>query len=93
MINCDRFNLCPELVLFGTTDNVFTDKAIDSILLYAKYYIYKCKLQEIRPTLDLYISELKHRVIIEKALALRAGKANIFFDKWRTINLVFGKFY
>ena len=85
-INCDRLNLCPELVLFGTTVNVFTDKAIDSILLYAKYYIYKCKLQEIRPKLDFYISELKHRVIIEKALALRAGKANIFFDKWRIYN-------
>ena len=63
---------------------MFTDKAFDSILLYAKYFIYKCKLQETIPQLDLFLSELKHRIIVEKALALRAGKIYKFSDKWKT---------
>lgn len=82
--NCDRLKLRQELVLFGTAENVFTDKAFDSILLYAKYFIYKCKLQETIPQLDLFLSELKHRMIVEKALALRAGKIYKFSDKWKT---------
>ena len=81
--HCDRFYLCQELILFGKMDNIYTDKALDSILLYAKYFIYKCKLQERRPLFDLFISELKHRIIIEKSLASRTGKLNTFKDKWK----------
>ena len=81
--HCDRLNLCQELILFGTTELIYTDKAIDSILLYAKYFVYKCKLQERRPQLDHFISELKHRIIVEKALSYRIGKLNVFNDKWR----------
>ena len=81
--HCDRLNLCQELILFGITELIYTDKAIDSILLYAKYFVYKCKLQERRPQLDHFISELKHRIIVEKALSYRIGKLNVFNDKWR----------
>ena len=62
---------------------MYTHKASDSILLYAKYFVYKCKLQERRPQLDHFISELKHRIIVEKALAYKIGKLNVFNDKWR----------
>ena len=47
--HCDRLNLCQELVIFGIVDNIYTDEAIDSLILYAKYFIYKCKLQDIKP--------------------------------------------
>ena len=81
--HCDRLNLSEELILFGKSENVYTDKAIDSILLYAKYFVYKCKLQERRPLIDQCISELKHRVTIEKVLASRTGKLCSFKDKWK----------
>ena len=81
--HCDRLNLSEELILFGKSENVYTDKAIDSILLYAKYFVYKCKLQGKRPLIDQCMSELKHRVIIEKVLASRTGKLSIFKDKWK----------
>ena len=81
--HCVRLNLSKELILFGKIENVYTDKAIDSILLYAKYFVYKCKLQERIPLIDQCISELKHRITIEKVLASRTGKVNTFKDKWK----------
>lgn len=50
-------------------------------LLYAKYFVYKCKLQERRPHFDHFMSELKHRKIIEKSLASSIGKLNSFNNK------------
>ena len=81
--HCDRLNLSQELILFGKTENVYTDKAIDSILLYAKYFVYKCKLQERRPLFDQCMLELKHRIKIERILAFRTGKLSSFKDKWK----------
>ena len=81
--HCDRLNLSQELILFGKTENVYTDKAIDSILLYAKYFVYKCKLQGRIPLIDQCMLELKHRITIEKILAFRTGKLSSFKDKWK----------
>ena len=87
--HCVRLNLSKELILFGKIENVYTDKAIDSILLYAKYFVYKCKLQERIPLIDQCISELKHRISIEKVLASRTGKVNSFKDKWKLYVRIF----
>ena len=82
--HCDRLNLSQELILFGKTENVYTDKAIDSILLYAKYFVYKCKLQGRIPLIDQCMLELKrHITLIEKILAFRTEKLSSFKDKWK----------
>ena len=51
--NCVRFSFRLDLVMFGTSDNVITDRAIDFLILYAKFYIYKCRFHETFPNADL----------------------------------------
>ena len=62
---------------------------MDSIILYANFFVYKCKLQERIPLIDQCISELKHRISIEKVLASRTGKVNSFKDKWKLYVRIF----
>ena len=81
--HCDRLNLCQELILFGIAEHLYTDEALDSVILYAKFFIYKCKLQDIKPEVNLFFIELKHRFVIEKAVASKKGRLKKFVEKWR----------
>ena len=40
-------------MLFGIKENVNTGKHIDLIMLIAKFYVYKCKLQSPMPVLSV----------------------------------------
>jgi len=80
--HCARLNFNQQLIIFGVAENVFTDQAIDFILLNAKFYIYKCKLQKIKPEIDIFIQQLKFRYSIEKSLASTPGKLITFEQNW-----------
>ena len=75
--------------MFGLAENIRTDSALDSIILYAKFFIYKCKLRESLPILEHFLHELSHRVIVEKAIAFSQGKQRISFEKWQLYRQIF----
>ena len=81
--HCTRMNFNQQLILFGVAENVFTDQPIDFIILYAKFYIYKWKLQKIKPDVDIFIQQLKYRYPIEKSLAATRGKLITFEQNWK----------
>ena len=64
--NCARLSLSMELVLFGVKDNVITDKAFDYLILFAKFFIYKCKLQSTQPNCTPFIHNLKFQVKLQR---------------------------
>ena len=66
--NCARLQLNAEIVLFGCRDNFVSDKSFDFILLYAKFYIYKCKLQDTLPTLESFLIALETRLRLEEKI-------------------------
>ena len=80
--HCDCFSFNLELVIFGTSKNVFTDKAIDFMILFAKFYIYKCKLQNAIPQYNTYLQQLKSRVRTEKYSAITCHKLTEFERNW-----------
>ena len=80
--HCDRLTLSEKLVLFGWTEMTKTDKAIDFILLFANFFIYKCKLQDIQPSIDCFIHSLKLRFVLEKLAAASQGAAIGFATAW-----------
>ena len=55
------FDFSEELVLFGTKKTVETDVVMDLIILLAKFYLYKCKLQKSVPVLNAFINGIKTR--------------------------------
>lgn len=60
------FRFSELLVLFGVQENMYTDKALDFIILLAKFYIYKCKWNFSRPTVKIFLNFLKYRYRMEK---------------------------
>ena len=65
--HCARLHLNAETILFGCHKNFTSDKPFDFILLCAKFYIYKCKLQDnTLPTLESFLITLENRVRLEE---------------------------
>ena len=50
--NCARFLNNPTLILFGHDGKTTTDEGFDFILLLAKFFVYKCRLNKLKPTLE-----------------------------------------
>ena len=80
--NCARFTFKEELVIFGASTNITTDKAIDFLILLAKFYIYKCRFIETIPNCVSFILILKKRLEIERISAIRRNKFSQFQMMW-----------
>ena len=57
--------LMKRIVLFGIDGNFKSDSVLDFIILYAKYFIYSCRYEKIKPQLCAFRKELKKRYEIE----------------------------
>ena len=79
---CNNFTLDKELVLLGTKQNIKTDPVINFILLFAKFYIYKCKLQDSQPSIPIFSCLLKDRYSLEKCVAYTNNRQNQFENDW-----------
>ena len=80
--HCDSFFLSEELVLFGIKNNTITDIAVDYIVLSAKFYLYKCKLQNVKPNFDAFRRILKWRYVVERSSAAANDQSYNFDVNW-----------
>ena len=65
-----NLKLSPELVIFGCKDNLKTDSIFDLLLLLAKYFIYRCKVQMVQLNIINFQNEAKKRYEIEKSICI-----------------------
>ena len=81
MQTCQYFKINKDkrLILFGQSDNVYTDNICDVIILMAKFYIYRCKVNGTSLILKNFIHELYNRYCIEKGVKKNDQQ---FFNKW-----------
>ena len=47
--NVQNLKFNEKIILFGTDDNFKSDSVLDFIILYAKYFIYSCRYEKIKP--------------------------------------------
>ena len=81
-IHCARFSFKEEPILFGHTENTYTDIPMNLIILLAKFYINKCKFEKNIPTIKTFIQQLAHRIRIEERLAHMNNKYSKFKVDW-----------
>lgn len=81
-IHCHNFQLDKEIVLFGIKENVQTDQVMDLMILLAKFYIYKCKLQNCRPVIQAFFAILKNTFTLEQHLATISNTTCQFNESW-----------
>ena len=78
----EKLTFTEELILFGMSENIVTDKVIDLIILQAKFYIFKCKLQKTMPVLRIFRRMLNVIYTDEKYLAVITGREFDFCLEW-----------
>ena len=81
-LNCDRLAMNPTLVLFGTDGTTNTDDGFDFILLHAKFFVYKCRLNKTKPVMQAFLRELKLTRDVDKYVQQLELSYDKFLRKW-----------
>jgi hypothetical protein len=71
--------------MVGFSGQTAEAKAINASILMAKWHIYKCKLNEESIFFYKFLCELKYNLVIEKSIALREGRLNLYNEMWQLI--------
>jgi hypothetical protein len=87
--HCHNLRFVKELIIFGMTRNTKTDSTFDFIILFAKFFIYKCKLQQVQPTLYDFLPVLYNRYKLELYIAAVNGTANKCKLNWKMYLSIF----
>ena len=68
-MNAANLLLSQTFVLFGNDINIKSDMVFSFIILFAKHYIYSCRLQKCHPQLNVFLAKLKYRYKVEEYIA------------------------
>ena len=74
-----NFRFTQNLIIFGQCEVIRTDKICDFMILMAKFYIYRCKVQSINLNIKLFMTELFNRYNIERIIC---RNKNQFKNDW-----------
>ena len=87
--HCERLRLNAILVLFGKDGNTKTDVCFDYILLKAKFFVYKCRMNKMKPNIQHFINELKQIYKVDKYVHSMEMRVEEFNKKWLLyVNLI-----
>ena len=81
-LHCSKLSFNVELILFGHDDKTKTDDTFDQILLLAKHFIYRCRINLVKPRLDHFLNDLKMTWKAERYSYSLDMKYNVFVKKW-----------
>eukprot|EP00745_Piridium_sociabile_P019664 TRINITY_DN2980_c0_g1_i11.p1 TRINITY_DN2980_c0_g1~~TRINITY_DN2980_c0_g1_i11.p1 ORF type:complete len:147 (+),score=12.13 TRINITY_DN2980_c0_g1_i11:70-510(+) len=88
-LHCDRLTLNVSLVLFGCDDQSKTDEGFVLILLHAKFFVYKCRINKLKPTMQMFLRMLINIKKVDKYVHQLKMDYNNFFLKWLPYNALF----
>ena len=77
-----QFNFDENLILFGVSEGIITDRVIDFLIIFAKFYIYKCKLQNTIPQVHTFFKTLKTRYNTELYCSKITNNYHNFNQQW-----------
>ena len=72
-------------IFFGVFDTEEDFIILNHLILIAKYYIYKCKLNLVNPSLRVYKAKIRAVYQVEKKIAARRNKLTKHFEKWERL--------
>ena len=82
----DRLCFNKQLILFGQCANIYTDKVFDLIILMAKAFIYRCKVQGNRLNVTFFVKEIYTRYCIEEKIYNNSVQ---FKNNWQQYQNIF----
>ena len=77
--NVHNLSFNEHLIIFGHSETIMTDEIFEFIILLAKFFIYRCKVQKNNPNINKFKYELYHRYCIEKTIR---NDSPMFKNSW-----------
>ena len=80
-------NVSPLDIIFGI-NNPEHDIVLNSLnfcILYAKYFIYKCKINSLGISFRHFKSELKNRIEYEKCILIQENRIDVYVEQWLSV--------
>ena len=72
-------------ILFGVYNENEDNIILNHLILMAKFYIYKCKLNSTNPSLKVFIAKTKTVYQIERQIPTKHDKLLKHYEKWKKI--------
>ena len=72
-------------ILFGVYNKNEDNIILNHLILMAKFYIYKCKLNSTNPSLKVFIDKTKAVYQIERQIATKHDKLLKHYEEWKKI--------
>lgn len=83
-----RFSFNKNLIILGISQNTQTDTVLDLIILLAKHYIYRSKVNKTKPNYNHFENLLAMRYMIEKQMSITNSTFSKFQTKWKPYNIL-----
>ena len=72
------------MILFRKDKNISTEAGFDDILMKAKFYMYKCRMNKIKPNIQYFVNnDFKQMYKIDKHVYFLEMRNDTFYKKWR----------
>ena len=72
-------------VYHSNAESHFDSLILNHLLLLAKFYIYRCKLDIIHPSLNVFIAKIRANFQIEQNIASKNNKLDKHYKKWNKV--------
>ena len=72
-------------IIFGVFNTEDDYNILNHLILTAKFYIYKCKLNLVNPSLRVYRAKISEVYQVERKIAARRNKLTKHFQKWEKL--------
>ena len=83
-MNALNVQLTQTFILFGYDKAIKSESVFDFLILFAKYFIYLCRLQNTVPWLNMFCTKVKNRFKIEEHIARVQLDYVDFCARWAT---------
>jgi len=80
-----KLELSTVKILYGIIDNDRLCALTNHLLLIAKYYIYRCSINEEPLYFSTYLTIVKNKTEIEKQTSTRTNSSERYYNKWKPL--------
>ena len=88
-VNASHVKFSRNFVIFGVEKHLKTDTVFDFIVILAKSYIYRCKVENVFPNLSVFQKQLNNRYMIEHYNAKIQNRLHKFDIEWNSYTPMF----
>ena len=79
------FNISEKNIIFGVNTGVSNKDLLNMLLIFLKYYIYRCRFDDKIPNFEGYLEYVRWNFLIEKKIAENTFKLEQHARKWKDI--------